>query len=90
MAITIKLAAYMRQYSENQENVEVKGKTVQDCLDALVNKYPKVKEQLFDKNNILHPYVSVFTGGEIIYADRLDRSVEDGATITILYVIGGG
>ncbi|MDD5190926.1 MAG: MoaD/ThiS family protein [Dehalococcoidales bacterium] len=90
MSINVNLAAYLRQYAADKENVSVNGQTVRECLDALIKQYPKLKDQIFDKDNVLLPYVSVFAGGEIAYAGKLDKPVQDGATINILYIIGGG
>jgi len=90
MAVTVNLAAYLRQYAANKENVLVMGKTVRECLDNLIKQYPKLKDQIFDKNNSLYPYVSVFIAGEIMYADKLEKPVKDGVNMNILYIIGGG
>ena len=90
MAVTVNLAAYLRQYAGDKENVRVPGKTVRECLDNLIKQYPKLRDPIFDKNNALHPYVSVFVAGEIMYADKLEKPVKDGVNMNILYIIGGG
>ena len=45
---------------------------------------------VFDQDGELHTYVSIFAANEIVYSDQLDKPIEDGETIHILYVIGGG
>ena len=90
MAVTINLAAYLRQYTGNKENIPVKGKTIKACLDDLTGLYPKLKGQIFDKKGKIHNYVSIFAAGEIIYPDKLETPVKEDTVIHILYIIGGG
>ena len=90
MSIDINLASYLRPHAAYKETVAVKGKTVRECLDNLTARYPALKKMLFEKEDKLHDYVSVFAGGDIVYSDMLDKPVKDGDTLHILYIIGGG
>lgn len=90
MSVTINLASYLRSYVDGRETIEVNGNTIRECFDDLVRQYPGLKAMLFDKNNKLLDYVSVFAGGEITYADQLDKPVKNGDLLHILYIIGGG
>ena len=90
MSNIINLAAYLRSYADNKESVTVKGKTIRECLNDLIKKHPALKKMLFDEEGQLHNYVSIFAANEIVYADQLDKTIKDGDTIHILYVIGGG
>lgn len=89
MSVTINLVAYLRQYAGDRENIEVKGKTIKECLDDLTRQYPAMKKMIFDKNNNLLPFLSIFIDNEIAY-DALDIPVKDGSKFHILYIIGGG
>jgi molybdopterin converting factor small subunit len=90
MNIVINLPAYLRSYADDEESVTVKGKTIRECLDNLIKKYPRLNKMLFDEEGQLHNYVSIFAANEIVYADQLDKTIKDGDTIHILYIIGGG
>jgi molybdopterin converting factor small subunit len=90
MTVIINLPAYLRSYANDKESVKVKGKTIQECLDDLIKKYPGLKKMVFDQDGQLHTYVSIFAANEIVYSDQLNKSVKDGDTIHILYIIGGG
>jgi molybdopterin converting factor small subunit len=90
VSVTIVPASYLRQYVDGKESVSVRGKTVRGCLEALVKKHPGIGKMLFDEDGKLHSYVSVASGGEIVYSEQLDRPVKDGDTLNILYIIGGG
>jgi molybdopterin synthase sulfur carrier subunit len=87
---TIHLVYYLQPYADNTESVVVKGRTIRECLDALVKQFPRLKSMLFDENGKLHDYVSVFVGDEIVYADGLERPIKSGDVLHILYIIGGG
>ncbi|HEX9896924.1 MAG TPA: MoaD/ThiS family protein [Dehalococcoidales bacterium] len=90
MSIAINLPAYLRPYANDNESIAVKGKTIQECLNDLIKKYPGLKKMVFDQDGQLHTYVSIFAANEIVYADQLEKTVKDGDTIHILYIIGGG
>jgi molybdopterin converting factor small subunit len=90
MSVIINLPAYLRPYANEKENITVKGKTIQECLNDLIKKYRGLNTMVFDEEGQLHNYVSVFAANEIVYSDQLNKSVKDGDTIHILYIIGGG
>ena len=90
MTVQINLASYLRPHAANKESVVVKGNTIGECLKDLTVKYPALKKMLFEDSGKLHDYVSIYAGGDIIYADGMDKSVKDGDMLTILYIIGGG
>ncbi len=87
---TVHLVYYLQPYADNTESVVLQGKTIRDCLDALVQRFPRLKPMLFDEQNRLLDYVSVFVGDEIVYADGLQRQLKPGDELHILYIIGGG
>jgi molybdopterin converting factor small subunit len=89
MSVTINLVAYLQLYADNKESVEVKGKTIKECLNDLVKQYPKMKKMIFDNDGKLQPFLSIFIDNEIAY-DMPDRPVKDGSKFHILYIIGGG
>ncbi|MDP2919191.1 MAG: MoaD/ThiS family protein [Dehalococcoidia bacterium] len=90
MTVTINVASYLQPHVDNKESVSVRGKTIRECLDNLVTRYPGLKTMLFDKDGKLQDFVSVFAGGQIAYGNELDQPVKDGDTLHVLYIIGGG
>ncbi len=84
------MPAYLRQYTGDAETVEVSGETAAACLDSLVVRFPEVDRMLFAAPGQLHDYVSVFLDGEFAYGEELERKVEGGAELHLLYVLGGG
>jgi molybdopterin converting factor small subunit len=90
VSVTVNLAAYLRHYAADNENVTVNGNTIRECLDNLIEKYPNLRDQIFDKHDVLHNYVSIFVAGVIAYPDKLEKPVKERDTMHILYIIGGG
>ncbi len=90
MSVKIHLPAYLRQYAGDAETVEVSGETAAACIDGLVARFPEIDRMLFAGPGQLHDYVSVFLNGEFACGEELDRKVEDGADVHLLYLLGGG
>ncbi len=90
MPVNVNIPPYLRQYTANTSTVKVKGKTVKSCLRDLIEQYPQLKDYLFDADNLIHNYISLFIGGDNVYTDALEKQVKDGDTMHIIYIIGGG
>ena len=90
MSATIKVATYLQPYMGNKESLKVEGNTVRECLYNLIVQYPEIEKMLFDEENKLLDYISVFVGDDVAYEDQMDIPVKDGDILNILYVIGGG
>lgn len=90
MSVKLHLPVYLRPYTGGAEAVEVNGDTAKACLNDLVARFPEVERMLFAASGEVHDYVSVFLNSEFACGDELERRVEDGADIRLLYVISGG
>ena len=88
MSIKIKISQILRQFTKNQDTVEVNGSTVGECLDDLIRQFPDTKKWLFDKNGIL--LALILTNGETVYQKDLNRSVADGDELSLVLIVGGG
>jgi molybdopterin converting factor small subunit len=70
--------------------VEVRGKTVGDCLDHLIEQYPGMREGLFDKKGKLLNVVEVYVNNESAYPEELAKPVQDGDEIHLILMLAGG
>jgi molybdopterin converting factor small subunit len=70
--------------------VEVEGRTVGDCLKQLVQRYPGMKEGLFDKKGKLLNVVEVYVNNESAYPEELAKSVKEGDEIHLILMLSGG
>lgn len=88
MAVKIKIAQVLRQYTDEKETVEVEGSTVKQCLLNLIKKYPEVQKWIFDSNNA--PRVIVLLNKSVVMPGQLDKAVTDIDRIDLVPMIAGG
>jgi molybdopterin converting factor small subunit len=70
--------------------VEVEGKTVGQCLQQVVAKYPETGKWLFLSDSRLKDNVDIFVNGQNAFPEELAKPVQDGDDIHIIIVIAGG
>lgn len=90
MSVKVKIHKTHRQYTDGLEVVEVEGGTVGDCLNHLVQKYPTIKDALFDKKGRLLNVIEVYLNMESTYPEELAKKVKDGDEIQIIVMLSGG
>jgi len=79
-----------RQYTGGLEAVDVAGRNVGECLEKLVDKYPQMKDVLFDGKGKLHNYIEIYVNMESAYPEELAKTVKDGDEIHITVMLAGG
>jgi molybdopterin converting factor small subunit len=89
VTIEISLHKTHRRYTDGKEIVEVKGKTVGECLKDLVRKYPPLDKEIF-KAGKLNALIEVYLNGASAYPDELSKPVTDGDKITLVYMLSSG
>jgi molybdopterin converting factor small subunit len=90
MSIKIDLHPNMYHLADNQKVVEVQGNTVAECLNILIQRYPGVKDLIFDKTGKLNRWTEIYVNAESAYPDELAKEVKDGDDIQILLILAGG
>ena len=90
MSIKVNIHKTHRQHTDGLEVVEVEGNTVGDCLANLINKFPGMKDAVFDKKGKLLNVVEIFVNMQSAYPEELARSVVDGDEIHITVMLAGG
>ena len=90
MPVKVKLSNLLRQATDWQETVEVTAGTPEECLHAIVTRFPDVKKWIYDKDGKMWDRIQFFLNGKRIGRDRLGRPIQDGEELHILLNIGGG
>ncbi len=81
----------LRQFTGQQDSVEVAGTTVADALGKLTAEFPDIKKNLFNEQGKLRSFVNVYVNDEDIrYLDKDATKLEGGDTISIVPSIAGG
>ena len=88
---TIKVPPVLRPQTDGEAEVSVEGATVGEALNALAEKHPATKEQLFSPEGDLNRYVNVYLNDEDVRVlDGLDTSAGESDTVVILPAMAGG
>ena len=68
------------------------GTTVRGLLDAVIERYPSMREDLFDESGALYPHVHVFINGrDAPYLEKaLETVLEPTDSVDLFPAIGGG
>lgn len=79
-----------RQFTNGLEVVEVEGKTVGECLQQLIERFPGMEKALFDKKGQLRNVVEIYVNHASAYPDELAKPVQDGDDIHLVVLLAGG
>jgi molybdopterin converting factor small subunit len=89
--VTLRIPTPLRSYTEEQSTVDVAGSTVAEALEALVERYPDLKDNLFTGEGDLRQFVNIYVDDEDIrYQDGPETSLDDGSEVSIVPSIAGG
>jgi len=90
MSVKIVLHPFFYEMAGGEETIEVDGKNVGECLTNLVNLFPGLEKELFEKGRKLHKYVEIFVNGKTTYPNELGYTVKDGDELSIILLVAGG
>ena len=91
MGVVIEIPSALKQYVNDQDEVEVSGSSVEEAIGALVAEYTELKVNLFDENGKIRSFINVYLNDDDIrYADGLKSEVQDGDSIQIVPSVAGG
>jgi sulfur-carrier protein len=88
---TIKVPPVLRPQTDGEAEVSVDGGTVGAVLEALAERYPATREQLFSPEGELNRYVNVYLNDEDVRVlNGLETGATDSDTVVILPAMAGG
>jgi adenylyltransferase/sulfurtransferase len=81
----------LRQFTDQNDSIEVTGGTVAEALNQLTAQYPNIKRNLYNDQGKLRSFVNVYVNDEDIrYLDKDETKLEGNETISIVPSIAGG
>jgi molybdopterin synthase sulfur carrier subunit len=87
---SVRIPPTLRGETAGASEVEARGRTVRELLDDLMGRFPALRAQLLEDDD-LAPFVNVYVEGEDIRTkDGLETSVDDGSTVILLPAMAGG
>jgi len=86
----VRIPPTLRNETAGAREVEARGGTVRELLDDLMGRFPALRGQLLDDDD-LAPFVNVYVEGEDVRTkDGLDTPVDETSQIILLPAMAGG
>jgi len=89
--VTIRIPTPLRSATDDQAAVEVEASTVDAALRTLVDRYPDLKDNLYNEDDELRQFVNIYVGDDDIrFGDGVATALEAGDEVSIVPSIAGG
>jgi sulfur-carrier protein len=86
----VRIPPTLRTETGGAPRVEAEGENVRELLDDLTSRFPALRDQLWEDDEVA-PFVNVYVEGEDVRTlDGLDTPVENGQTVILLPAMAGG
>jgi molybdopterin converting factor small subunit len=86
----VRIPPTLRTETGGERQVEASGGTVRELLDDLIGRFPGLRTQLVEDDEIA-PFVNVYVEGEDVRTlDGLETPVREGSTVILLPAMAGG
>jgi molybdopterin converting factor small subunit len=87
---TIRIPPTLRPSVGGERQVPAQGDTVRELLDDLTSRFPALRQQLVEDDDIA-PFVNVYVEGEDVRTlDGIETPVRYGSTVILLPAMAGG
>ncbi len=91
MGANFKIPSRLQAKAMQKAVVEVDGRTVAECLEDLIRRYPRLKGEILDDNeNMLIKWMVSINSTIVTMPDDLSNSIKDEDIIELLPMIAGG
>ncbi len=85
------IPAALRQYTQNQSDLQVDASTVQEVLQKLDGLFPGLKAFILNESSELRRYVNVFVNGKDIRSgEGITTKLKEGDNVRIVPAVAGG
>jgi molybdopterin synthase sulfur carrier subunit len=89
--VTVNIPVALRQYTQNQSDLQVDASTVQEMLQKLDALFPGLKAFILDEGSGLRRYVNVFVNGKDIRSgDGITTKLKERDQVRIVPAVAGG
>jgi molybdopterin converting factor small subunit len=86
----VRIPPTLRGETQGAREVEASGGTVRELLDDLMSRFPALRGQLLEEEE-LAPFVNVYVEGEDVRTrNGLETSVDESSTVILLPAMAGG
>jgi molybdopterin converting factor small subunit len=88
MSVKMNLHPFLNDGVELQ--LEIEGKTVGECLNNVIKRYPAMEKKLFAKKGGLKGYVEIVVNSKSAYPNELIHPVNNDDVVSVLVFLAGG
>ncbi len=86
----VRIPPTLREQADGQRELTAEGETVRELLDDLMGRFPGLRNQLVEDDD-LAPFVNVYVDGEDVRTlDGVETPVREGSTVILLPAMAGG
>ena len=87
----VRIPSVLRPAVGGQKELDVDGSTVGEVIDALIGRFPSLRDQLLTGEGELNRFVNVYVNGQDVrYLDGLGTKVEARDEVRLLPAMAGG
>ena len=91
MSILVRIPSPLRRLTGGQSEVTADGATVSELLNTLEQRFPGIKERLYDEAGQLRRFVNIYINEEDIrFLKGKDTPLKDGDEVSIIPAMAGG
>jgi molybdopterin synthase sulfur carrier subunit len=91
MSVTVRIPTPLRQYTEQQAEVVLDGKTVGEVLDKFKVRFPDAAARFFSSDSKASRFINLYLNDEDVrFLKDLETPVTDKDTLSIILAIAGG
>ena len=91
MTVMVEMPSALRQFADNQDELDSDGKNVEEVLADLCSRFPELKQNLYEDEGSIRNFINIYVNDEDIrYADGMQTRLKDGDRIQIVPSIAGG
>ncbi len=86
----VEVPSRYRVPTKGEGRIDVEGRTVRECIEAVEARYPGFQELVLDRHGELQRFVRLFVDGDPLDRDALGTEVSPDAKVAILVAPAGG
>ena len=91
MTVMVEMPSALRQFADNQDELDSDGKNVEEVLADLCSRFPELKQNLYEEEGSIRNFINIYVNDEDIrYVDGMQTGLKDGDRIQIVPSIAGG
>lgn len=81
----------MKYYTEDRAEVDVTASTVREAVEAVAQRYPKLRPHVFDAQGQIRRHFNVFVNGEHIRTlNGQETALKEGDKVILMATSAGG